>query len=71
MGSSGGVVVQPLLGRAADVYGYPISLAISGVIELIAVPFLWASRRQRSPADQVNASTAASETETGQQQALP
>lgn len=70
MGSSGGVVVQPLLGRAADVYGYPISLAISGVIELIAVPFLWASRRQRSPADHANASIAASETEPGQQ-ALP
>ena len=46
MGSSGGVVVQPVLGRAADVYGYPASLAIGGVIELIAVPFLLASRRQ-------------------------
>ncbi|OOP63259.1 MFS transporter [Arthrobacter sp. SRS-W-1-2016] len=61
MGSSGGVVVQPLLGRAADVYGYPASLAISGVIELIAVPFLLASRRQRSLADQANASIAASD----------
>jgi MFS family permease len=56
MGSSGGVVVQPLLGRSADVYGYPASLAISGVIDLIAVPFLLASRRQRHPADQANAS---------------
>ncbi|MCI0141364.1 MFS transporter [Arthrobacter bambusae] len=63
MGSSGGVVVQPLLGRAADVYGYPASLAISGVIELIAVPFLLASRRQRSSADQANASIAASDAE--------
>ncbi|WP_354155899.1 MFS transporter [Arthrobacter sp. UYEF6] len=51
MGSSGGIVVQPLMGRAADVYGYPTSLAISGVIELFAVPFLLASRRRRSPAD--------------------
>ncbi|WP_104061386.1 MFS transporter [Arthrobacter sp. 4R501] len=51
MGSSGGIVVQPLMGRAADVYGYPLSLAISGVIELFAVPFLLASRRRRSPAD--------------------
>ncbi|MGM7775690.1 MFS transporter [Arthrobacter sp. KNU-44] len=63
MGSSGGVVVQPLLGRAADVYGYSISLAISGVIELIAVPFLLASRRQGSLADQANASIAASDAE--------
>ena len=51
MGSSGGIVVQPLMGRAADVYGYPLSLAFSGVIELFAVPFLLASRRRRSPAD--------------------
>ncbi|WP_284762911.1 MFS transporter [Arthrobacter sp. efr-133-R2A-63] len=67
MGSSGGVVVQPLLGRAADVYGYPASLAISGVIELIAVPFLLASRRQRSLADQANASIAASDAEPRQE----
>lgn len=56
IGSSGGVVVQPLLGRAADVYGYPASLAIGGVIELIAVPFLLASRGQHARADEANAS---------------
>lgn len=55
IGSSGGVVVQPLLGRAADAYGYAASLAIGGVIQLIAVPFLIASRRQGSPADSANA----------------
>ncbi|MET3175046.1 UNVERIFIED_ORG: MFS family permease [Arthrobacter sp. UYCu721] len=59
MGSSGGIVVQPLMGRAADVYGYPLSLAISGVIELFSLPFLLASRRRRSPAD-----TATTETST-------
>lgn len=63
MGSSGGVVVQPLLGRAADVYGYSASLAISGVVELFAVPFLLASRRQRSLADQANSSIAAPDAE--------
>lgn len=51
MGSSGGVVVQPVLGRTADVYGYPASLAVSGLIELVAVPFLLASRQQRHQAD--------------------
>lgn len=56
MASSGGVVVQPLLGRAADVYGYPASLAIGGVTGLISVPFLLASRRQRARADQAGAS---------------
>lgn len=57
MGSSGGIVVQPLMGRTADVYGYPLSLAMSGVIELFAVPFLLASRRRRSPADTATAAT--------------
>lgn len=55
IGSSGGVVVQPMLGRAADAYGYAASLAIGGVIQLIAVPFLIASRRQGSLADSANA----------------
>jgi len=51
MGSSGGVVIQPLLGRGADLYGYPASLAIAGVIELLSVPFLLASRKQGAAAD--------------------
>jgi MFS family permease len=54
MGSSGGVVVQPVLGRTADVYGYPVSVAFSGAIQLLAVPFLYASRRQRSAADEAH-----------------
>ena len=64
MGSSGGVVVQPLLGRSADVYGYPASLAISGLIDLIALPFLLASRRQQHQADRANASTGTSSAES-------
>ncbi|MFF3601764.1 hypothetical protein, partial [Kitasatospora indigofera] len=51
MASSGGVVVQPVLGRSADLYGYPASLAFAGLIEAIAIPFLIASRRQHAPAD--------------------
>jgi MFS family permease len=51
MSSSGGVVVQPVLGRVADVYSYATSFVICGVIELMAVPFLFASRRERAPAD--------------------
>lgn len=66
MGSSGGVVVQPLLGRAADVYGYSASLAMSGMIQLIAVPFLLASRRQGSQADRANALTTTSDPEPQQ-----
>ena len=50
-GSLGGVFIQPALGRAADLWGYGTSLVIGGVVELIGIPFLFASRRQRDPAD--------------------
>lgn len=61
MGSSGGVVIQPALGRGADLYGYPASLAISGVVELIAVPFLLASRKQGAAADRASTAETASD----------
>lgn len=51
LGSAGGAVVQPVLGRSADVWGYAGSLALSGAIQALAVPFMWLSRRQGSPAD--------------------
>jgi hypothetical protein len=58
MGSTGGVVIQPVLGRAADVYSYGTSFVIGGVIELLAVPFLLLSRREGSPADTATGGTA-------------
>ena len=51
MGSAGGVVIQPVLGRAADLSGYGDSYAIGAVLQLAAVPFLALSRRERDPAD--------------------
>src|SRR4051812_20291583 len=51
MGSSGGVVIQPVLGKAADVYSYSTSLVIGAAIQLVAAPFLALSRRERAPAD--------------------
>jgi MFS family permease len=65
MGSSGGVVVQPALGRAADVYGYPASVAMAGIVQLLVVPFVLASRRQASPADEANAPVKPTSEETG------
>ncbi|MFF1573620.1 MFS transporter [Leifsonia sp. NPDC058292] len=50
-GSLGGVVIQPALGRSADLWGYGTSLVIGGVVQLIELPFLFASRRQDDPAD--------------------
>jgi len=54
MGSGGGVVFQPVLGRVADVGGYGASLIWSGVITAVAVPFVLLSRAQRAPADTVH-----------------
>ena len=51
MGSSGGVVVQPLLGKSADVYSYSTSYVIGAAIEILAVPLLFLSRREKSPSD--------------------
>ncbi|WEO78795.1 MFS transporter [Cryobacterium sp. SO2] len=50
-GSLGGVFIQPALGRAADIGGYGTSLLIGGLVELIGVPIMLASRRQNDPAD--------------------
>lgn len=55
MGSSGGVVIQPALGRVADVHSYSLSFVLSGVFAVIAAPFLLASRRENAPADSATA----------------
>ncbi len=51
LGSTGGVVVQPALGRAADVWGYGSSYLIGAAISALALPFVYRSRKQGSPAD--------------------
>ncbi|NTW40147.1 MAG: MFS transporter [Cellulomonadaceae bacterium] len=49
--SSGGVVLQPALGRAADVWGYGPSYVVGGAVQLLALPLLALSRRARPDAD--------------------
>jgi MFS family permease len=53
MGSTGGVVLQPVLGRAADVYGYGASYVIAAGIETLAVPFVLLARRERAKSDPI------------------
>ena len=53
MDSSGGVWAQPVLGRAADVWGYAPSYLMGAGISAVALPFLALSRRQNAPADTV------------------
>ena len=49
--STGGVIAQPVLGRAADVWGYPATYVLSGVLTGLALPFLARARAQNAPAD--------------------
>ena len=51
MSSSGGIVAQPALGRSADVWGYPGSYLLAGVLSAFALPFIARSRAQKAPAD--------------------
>src|SRR5690606_25877034 len=44
LGSAGGVVVQPALGRAADVYSYATTYVFGAAITAIALPFIARSR---------------------------
>ena len=53
MGSAGGVVIQPVLGRAADIYGYGASYVIAAGIEALAVPFVLLARRERASSDPI------------------
>lgn len=59
MSSAGGVVLQPALGRSADVWGYPASFALSAGLSALAVPFVWLSRQSASPADLIAAAPTA------------
>jgi MFS family permease len=56
MSSTGGVWTQPLLGRAADVWGYAPSYLMGAGISVLALPFLVLSRRQNAPADTLDVS---------------
>ena len=51
MGNTGGVVIQPVLGRSADVYSYGTSFAVGAVFQALAIPFLFLSRREQADSD--------------------
>ena len=51
MSSTGGVVSQPLLGRSADVWGYPTSYVLSAGISALSLPFIFKTRAEQAPAD--------------------
>ena len=55
MGSIGGAVAQPALGRVSDVYGYGPAYLVAGVAQAFAIPFVILARRQRAVSDPIPA----------------
>jgi predicted MFS family arabinose efflux permease len=53
MGSAGGVVFQPILGRVADVNGYAASYVVAAGIQAIALPFIVLARREQAVSDPI------------------
>jgi MFS family permease len=60
MASAGGVVTQPALGRAADLWGYGTSYVITAGIQALAVPFVFLARREKASSDPITAEAATS-----------
>ncbi len=58
MGSSGGVVIQPALGRVADLNGYAASYVVAGAIQALAIPFVLLARREGASSDPITTSAA-------------
>ena len=57
LGSGGAAAAQPMLGRAADVWGYPTSYWLAAVIQLLATPFYWFARRTHAASDAMDSSS--------------
>ena len=55
MGSAGGVVAQPALGRVADVWSYGASYVVSAAVQAAAIPFIAMARRENAASDPIEA----------------
>jgi len=67
MGSVGGTVAQPFLGRVADVNGYAASYLVAAGVNALALPFIFLARRERAPSDPIVADGTLGAAETGQE----
>ena len=54
MGSAGGAIAQPALGRVADVSGYASAYLVSAGIQLTALPFLILASREKASSDVID-----------------
>lgn len=53
MGSAGGVVTQPALGKSADVWSYSTSYLIGAAVQAAAIPFLAGARVEDAESDPI------------------
>ncbi len=53
LGNAGAAGSQPLLGKAADVYGYAPSYLISAAIQAGALPFIYFAKREKAKSDPI------------------
>ncbi len=60
MGSAGGVIAQPALGRVADVNGYGASYLVAAAISALSLPFILLARREKAVSDPITAGETAS-----------
>jgi predicted MFS family arabinose efflux permease len=51
MGSAGGAVTQPILGRVADAWSYSASYLVTAAVQLGALPFMILARRENAASD--------------------
>lgn len=51
--SGGGAISQPVLGKIADVWGYPASYLGSAIFQALAIPLLLLARREKASSDPI------------------
>ena len=55
IGSAGGAIAQPTLGRAADAWSFSVAYVFAGALQLAALPFILAARAVHDGADDISA----------------
>ncbi len=59
IGSGGGVIIQPALGKVADVWSYGWSYVASAITAIVALPFVILAQRTRPVSDPIERDTSA------------
>lgn len=53
MGSIGGIFVQPVLGKAADIWGYSTSYLFASFFQFAALPFILLAKKEKAKSDPI------------------